>query len=99
MISVATGYGQPPNTHYDWTLGFHGPNEASYQLPEEAEARLLIERFSNKVTQAIYSNDLDSVGLPSDTERSNLMRLLAGDLQSLESQLRSHTNPTCESEI
>ncbi|KAG7006876.1 hypothetical protein G7Y79_00012g032120 [Physcia stellaris] len=91
---VATGYGQPPATHYDWTLAPHGLKEGSFKLPEEAEARLLIERFCNKVTQILYSNDSDPVGLPSDIERSNLMRFLATDLQELEATLKSHTNPT-----
>lgn len=96
ILSVATGYGQPPATHYDWTLAPHGLKEGSFKLPEEAEARLLIERFCNKVTQILYSNDSDPVGLPSDTERSNMMRFLANDLQELQATLKSHTNPTCK---
>ena len=94
--SVATGYGQPPATHYDWTLSPHGSNVANFQLPEEAEARLVIERYCNKVTQALYTNECDPVGLPSDMERSNLTRFLASDLQELEARLRKHTNPTCK---
>lgn len=94
--SVATGYGQPPSTHYDWTLSPHNAKVASFQLPEEAEARLLIERYCNKVTQALYTNDFDPVGLPSDAERSNLTRFLASDLQELETKLSTHTNTTCK---
>ena len=95
IISVATGYGQPPISYYDWTLGPHSSNESSFQLPEESEARLLIERFCDKVTQTLYSKYADPVGLPNDTERSTLMKLLMSNLQELEARLTTRTNPTC----
>lgn len=92
---MATGYGQPPISYYDWTLGPHSSNESSFQLPEESEARLLIERFCDKVTQTLYSKYADPVGLPNDTERSTLMKLLMSNLQELEARLTTRTNPTC----
>ena len=69
----------------------------SFQLPEEAEARLLIEQYCNQVTQALYSNEFDPLGLPSDFERSGLTSILASDLKKLESKLKTHSNHTCQS--
>ncbi|KAL8786673.1 MAG: hypothetical protein Q9195_008109 [Heterodermia aff. obscurata] len=96
---VATGYGQPPISYYDWTLGPHSANDISFRLPEEPEARLLIERFCDKVTQALYTKYADPVGLPNDTERSSLMKLLKSNLQELEARLKTHTNPTSVSTL
>ena len=93
--SVATGYGQPPSTHYDWTLAAHDSAVPSFQLPEEAEARLLIEQYCNQVTKALYANEFDPLGLPSEFERSGLMSILASDLKKLESKLKTHSNHTC----
>lgn len=95
--SVATGYGQPPSTHYDWTLAAHDSAIPSFQLPEEAEARLLIEQYCNQVTKTLYANEFDPLGLPSEFERSGLMSLLASDLKKLESKLKTHSNHTCQS--
>lgn len=96
---VATGYGQPPSTVYDWTLAPVSPNATSFKLPYEAEARLLIERFCNKVTKSIYSNENDPVGLTSDIERSTLTRILVQDLEDLETKIRSRGSPSCKSAI
>ncbi len=93
---VATGYGQPPSTVYDWTLAPVSPNATSFKLPYEAEARLLIEKFCNKVTKSIYSNENDPVGLTSDLERSILTRILVQDLEDLETKIRSSGSPTCK---
>ncbi len=93
---VATGYGQPPSTVYDWTLAPVSPNVTSFKLPYEAEARLLIEKFCNKVTKSIYSNENDPVGLTSDLERSILTRILVQDLEDLETKIRSSGSPTCK---
>ena len=99
IVSVATGYGQPPATVYDWTLAPTSSHAANFKLPYEAEARLLIERFCNKVTKSIYSNENDPVGLTSDVERSILIRFLVQDLENLEAKLECDGNPTCESAI
>lgn len=95
-LSVATGYGQPPATVYDWTLAPTTINATNFKLPQEAEARLLIEKFCNKVTKSIYSNENDPVGLTSDAERSILMRILVQDLEDLEAKIQCNGNPTCE---
>lgn len=85
---MATGYGQPPSTVYDWTLDPLGFDEAGFRLPLEAERRILVERFCNKVTKTLYSNRLDPVGLADDAQRSVLMTLLARELEELEQHLR-----------
>ena len=85
---VSTGYGQPPTTFYEWTLAPSGPNESSFRLPPDAEGRLLIERFSNNVTKALYSNPSDPVGLANDNERSVLTTFLQREYDDLEVKLK-----------
>ena len=87
---VATGYGQPPSTFYDWTLSQPDDGEDGFRLPPDAEGRLLIEKFSNKVTKALYSNPSDPVGLVKDNERSVLTRFLARDYELLEQTLQQY---------
>lgn len=85
---VATGYGQPPSTFYDWTLAPSGAHEPSFKLTDDAYGRLLIETFSNKVTKALYSNRLDPVGLVSDSERLVHTTFLAREYEDLEHKLQ-----------
>ncbi|KAL9631657.1 MAG: hypothetical protein Q9164_005768 [Protoblastenia rupestris] len=85
---VATGYGQPPSTFYDWTLAPSGVFEPGFILPKDAQNRLLIERFNNKVTEALYRNRSDPVGLASDEERSTLTKFLAQDYDEVERSLQ-----------
>ncbi|KAL9133951.1 MAG: hypothetical protein Q9175_004872 [Cornicularia normoerica] len=85
---VATGYGQPPSTFYDWTLAPSGAHEPSFRLSDDVYGRLLIETFSNKVTKALYSNRLDPVGLVSDSERSVHTIFLAREYEDLEQKLQ-----------
>lgn len=92
---VATGYGQPPTTFYDWTLGPSGAHEPSFRLSDDVYGRLLIETFSNKVTKALYSNRLDPVGLVSDNERWMHTTFLARDYEDLEQKLQLHGSCTC----
>ncbi|KAI4148339.1 MAG: hypothetical protein LQ341_001621 [Variospora aurantia] len=89
---IATGYGQPPSTVYDWTLVPSGWSETSYQLPEEVEARLSIERFCNKVTKSFYTNRMDPVGLVSDEQRSIMSDFMARDLEEIEEKLKPDTS-------
>ena len=84
-VSVATGYGQPSSTFYDCTLGM---NESAFKLPADVEKRIQIEKFSSKVTKALYSNRLDPVGLASDSERPALTSLLAREYEDLEQDTR-----------
>ncbi|KAI4122738.1 MAG: hypothetical protein LQ347_006407, partial [Umbilicaria vellea] len=85
---VATGYGQPPSTYYDWSLITTNTSDANCKFPAEIEARLLIERFSDKVTRSLYSNRSDAVGLVDDAQRSILTTFLARDLEELEQKLQ-----------
>ena len=92
---VATGYGQPPSTFYDWTLAPSGAHEPSFRLADEVYGRLLIETFSNKVTKALYSNRLDPVGLVSDNERSVHTNFLTREYEDLEQKLQLDGPCTC----
>ncbi|KAL8847685.1 MAG: hypothetical protein Q9221_007287 [Calogaya cf. arnoldii] len=94
MISqrVATGYGQPPSTVYDWALVPSLSSGTSYQLPKEIEIRLSIERFCNKVTKSFYTNKMDPMGLVSDDQRGIMSDFLAHDFEEIESKLLSNTS-------
>ncbi|KAL8810342.1 MAG: hypothetical protein Q9200_002662 [Gallowayella weberi] len=94
MVSqrVATGYGQPPSTVYDWALVPSVSSGGNYQLPEEVEIRLSIERFCNKVTRSFYTNRMDPVGLVSDEQRALMSDFLAHDFEEIESQLKPGTS-------
>ncbi|KAL2812860.1 hypothetical protein BJX63DRAFT_421565 [Aspergillus granulosus] len=85
---VATGYGQPPCTLYDWTLSSQESMDPNFKLPESIRHRLEIEKFCDKVTKALYTNRRDPVGLCSSQERSTLTSLLSRDLDELETQLQ-----------
>lgn len=67
-------------------------NEPSFRLPPDVERRLLIERFCNKVTEALYSNRLDPVGLIDDTQRSVLTTFLASDFEDIVEKLGTETS-------
>lgn len=82
---------------YDWTLNPSGLNEPSFKIPSDVERRLLIERFCNRVTKALYSNRLDPVGLMDDAQRSVLTAFLARDFEDLEERLA--TEMSCMSVI
>ncbi|KZF24478.1 hypothetical protein L228DRAFT_252699 [Xylona heveae TC161] len=90
--SVATGYGQPPATLYDWTLA-PAASDSSYKLPDELDHRLQIERFCDKVTKALYNNPRDPVGLSADDERSVLTTLLSKDFLELEERVGETGSP------
>ncbi|KAL2814543.1 hypothetical protein BDW59DRAFT_154346 [Aspergillus cavernicola] len=89
---VATGYGQPPCTIYDWTLSSQESMDPNFKLPELIRHRLDIEKFCDKVTKALYTNRRDPVGLCSSQERSTLTSLLSRDLDELETQLKPHND-------
>jgi hypothetical protein len=85
---VATGYGQPSSSHYDWTLVQSNNKEDSFRLPDEMDARLRIEMFSDKVTDTLYNNIDDPVGLASDKDKSALVGGLVKTLEDLEESLK-----------
>ena len=84
---VSTGLGQPPSTIYDWTLVPTGDIDPGFLLPKDIEHRLLIERFNNKVTKALYMCDSDPVGLTSDHNRQILTDFLATEYRELEQKV------------
>lgn len=94
IIRVATGYGQPSSTFYDWTLSQSATNDSGFRLPPETERRLLIEKFSNRVTKTLFSNHSDPVGLVKGNERSVLIRFLSREYEELEQTIR-HYDTSC----
>ncbi|KAM5443520.1 hypothetical protein MferCBS31731_001293 [Microsporum ferrugineum] len=86
---VSTGYGQPSSTLFDCTLS---STEADLRLPSEVKVRLQIEKFCDKISQMLYSNRRDPVGVLSDTERNVMASVLSKDFEDLESQVRTETN-------
>lgn len=78
--SVATGYGQPPSTIYDWALEPASLRDADYRLPDDLATRLRIEKFCDRVTKALYSSK------PEPGEFISADKLVV--VQVLESELR-----------
>ena len=62
-------------------------------LPKEVEERLAIERFVNQVTEALYTDKADAVGLASDRDRVVLTKFLASEYEALEQKL--YKTDTC----
>ncbi|OQD80904.1 hypothetical protein PENANT_c031G02739 [Penicillium antarcticum] len=78
--NVATGYGQPPSTIYDWALEPASLRDADYRLPQDLAIRLRIEKFCDRVTKALYSSK------PEPAEFVSADKLVV--VQILESELR-----------
>lgn len=90
---VATGYGQPPGTLFDWTLASSASlSDPNFALPDSIKNLVLIEQLSDKITKTLYSNRRDPVGLTSDIERPNYVALLSRDLEELEDKLQSDSS-------
>ncbi|RAO72765.1 uncharacterized protein BHQ10_008777 [Talaromyces amestolkiae] len=68
--NVATGYGQPPSTIYDWALEPASLRAADYRLPDELKVRLRIEKFCDRVTRSLYN------GRPEPSEFLSMDKLL-----------------------
>lgn len=66
--------------------------DPNFKLPEGIKPRLEIERFCNKVTKALYTNERDPVGLRSDQERSTLISFLSRDFDDLEQKLKAQND-------
>ena len=87
---MATGYGQPPSTLFDWTLSSTGSStDPNFWLPPEIKTRLDIEKFCDKVSKSLYINHRDPVGLLSDEERFVMSSILSRDFEDLDGQLKS----------
>ena len=90
---VATGYGQPSNVLYDWTLGSKAAkSDPNFALPSTISDHLRIERFAEKVSSTLFSNRQDAVGLVSDEERWTYVNLLALDFADMEEEMSTRTS-------
>ena len=94
---VATGYGQPAITTYDWTLAptrrdEDGIRPPSFRLPEEMNARLRIEQYVGKVTDLLYTNSSDPVGLADEDQKPAFKKILATGLAELEDSFKNHSD-------
>ena len=94
----STAYGQPSLTIYDWTLGTKvGDSKTpNYDIPAPIHDRLLIEKFSDKISKTLYTNHRDPVGLGSDEERFTYVSFLEEDLEHLQGNLQNNHDPTTQ---
>lgn len=81
--NVATGYGQPPGTIYDWALEPASLKDADYHLPEDLQIRLRIEKFCDRVTRALYSSKPEPTEFIS-SEKLLMVQLLESELKDME---------------
>ncbi|KAI9927990.1 hypothetical protein MW887_002842 [Aspergillus wentii] len=81
--NVATGYGQPPGTIYDWALEPASLRDADYHLPEDLHTRLRIEKFCDRVTKALYSSKPEPAEFIS-SEKLLIVQLLENELKEME---------------
>ncbi|KKK24903.1 C6 zinc finger domain protein, partial [Aspergillus rambellii] len=80
---VATGYGQPPGTIYDWALEPASLRDADYHPSEDLRIRLRIEKFCDRVTKALYSSRPDPAEFIS-SEKLLIVQLLENELREME---------------
>lgn len=80
---MATGYGQPPGTIYDWALEPPSLRDADFQLPEDLQIRLRIEKFCDRVTKALYSSKPEPAEFVS-SEKLLIVQLLENELRDME---------------
>lgn len=81
--SVATGYGQPPGTIYDWALEPASLRDADYRLPGDLQIRLRIEKFCDRVTRGLYSSKPEPAEFIS-SEKLLIVQLLESELKDME---------------
>jgi hypothetical protein len=90
--TVGTGYGQPATTLYDWTLAIRPGDAGPFQLSAELEARLRIERFTDKVSKEMFSNASDPQGVSGDELRAMLTRIFKREYADLQVSVLSEQN-------
>lgn len=81
--NVATGYGQPPSTIYDWALEPASLKDADYRLPNDLTIRLRIEKFCDRVTKALYSSKPEP-GEFISAEKLVIVQILESELREME---------------
>lgn len=85
---IATAYGQPSETFYDWTLTtLPQPSSLSKSPLDDIYYPLQIERFVDKVSRKFYNNSADPLGVAGDQERATWISLLIEDYRELEGHL------------
>ena len=95
LVSVATGYGQPPSTIYDWALEPPSLKDADYRLPEDLMIRLRIEKFCDRVTKALYSSKPEP-GEFISAEKLVIVQILETELREMEVEFgRGISGKTC----
>ncbi|KAI5288573.1 hypothetical protein KEM54_005105, partial [Ascosphaera aggregata] len=90
---VSTGYGQPSSTLFDWTLSESASVDPNFRLPREIKSRLDIEMFCAKVSECLYGNRKDPVGLSNDEERYILIKVLSQELEDLQKIVEEDHDP------
>jgi hypothetical protein len=83
--SVATSYGQPPSTIYDWALEPASLKDADYHLPENLAIRLRIEKFCDRVAKSLYSSKPEPAEFVS-AEKLVIVQILESELKEMELQ-------------
>ncbi|KAJ5357924.1 transcriptional regulator family: Fungal Specific TF [Penicillium brevicompactum] len=86
--NVATGYGQPPSTIYDWALEPASLRDADYRLPDELAMRLRIEKFCDRVTKALYSSKPEPAEII-NADKLVIVHILESELQDMEADFGS----------
>ncbi|KAJ5407594.1 transcriptional regulator family: Fungal Specific TF [Penicillium cosmopolitanum] len=81
--NVATGYGQPPSTIYDWALEPASLKDADYRLANDLTIRLRIEKFCDRVTKALYSSKPEPGEFVS-AEKLVIVQILESELREME---------------
>ncbi|KAA8645651.1 transcription factor domain-containing protein [Aspergillus tanneri] len=81
--NVATGYGQPPSTIYDWALEPPSLRDADYNPPDDLRIRLRIEKFCDRVTKSLYSSKPEPSEFIS-SEKLLIVQLLENELRDME---------------
>ncbi|KAF5862691.1 hypothetical protein ETB97_011329 [Aspergillus alliaceus] len=93
--NVATGYGQPPGTIYDWALEPASLQDADYHPSHDLQTRLRIEKFCDRVTKSLYSSKPEPAEFIS-AEKLLIVQLLENELRDMEVELGrdiSSSNP------
>ncbi|KAL3425406.1 C6 transcription factor [Phlyctema vagabunda] len=90
--SIGTGYGQPASTLYDWALSIRPGSDSAFTLPSELEARLQIERFCDKVSKEMYSNQNDPRGVTGDEARALMTRIFKREFNEISVSILSKSD-------
>ncbi|KAL5342438.1 hypothetical protein BJX70DRAFT_410489 [Aspergillus crustosus] len=87
--NVATGYGQPPGTIYDWALEPAVLQDADYYPSEELQVRFHIEKFCDHVSRSLYNSRPDPTNVIS-TEKLLIVQLLENELKEIELRFKQN---------